>query len=265
MSAASYGVTGTGQPVLVATDITKRFSGINALTDVSIEVGSGELVALIGPNGAGKTTFFNCLLGVLRSDRGEVHFCGRQIDGMTSHARARLGMARTFQRLELFGGMSVREHLWVAARSRSSRGSLVQDLIGRSQPTADENERVDATLELLGLTAIADKPAESLSLGRGRVVELGRALMCEPTLLFLDEPSSGLDTSETNDMGEVLLTVQAERRTSILLVEHDVPMVRRLAERTYVLDCGMTIAEGPTAEVLDSDLVRAAYIGTPVI
>lgn len=250
--------------LLEARNITKRFSGINALDNVSLEVNAGEMVALIGPNGAGKTTLFNCLSGLLRPDGGQVTFDGNDLTGMATHHRARLGLARTFQRIELFAGMSVREHLLVAERARTARGGLWRDLLNLSAPRAVERQQCDRILELLELDDVADAPAESLSLGRGRIVELGRALMCEPSLLFLDEPSSGLDISETTVMGDVLLTVQREQHTAILLVEHDVPMVERLASRTYVLDCGTRIAEGPTSEVLADPVVRAAYIGQGV-
>jgi len=252
------------EPLLRAEGITKRFSGINALSDIDLRVFPGELVALIGPNGAGKTTFFNCLSGLLRPDAGEVWFDGHDLDGMATHHRARLGLARTFQRIELFGGMTVRQHLLVAERARTKRGGLWRDLLHLSAPTVDERTRCDDVLELLGLTDVAEAAAESLSLGRGRIVELGRALMCQPKLLFLDEPSSGLDVSETSEMGDVLLTVQREQHVAILLVEHDVPMVERLAGRTYVLDCGVKIADGPTREVLARADVRAAYLGQGV-
>lgn len=248
-------------PLLEVHDVTKRFEGITALDGISFEIHSGELVALIGPNGAGKTTFFNCLLGVLRPESGEMHFDGHDLTRLLPHERARLGLARTFQRIELFAGMTVREHLIVAARARRVKGGLLRDLVGRSRPTPAELEETESTLDLLGIADLAGRPAESLSLGRARVVELARALMCRPRLLFLDEPSSGLDVHETADMGDVLLRVQRERGTAILLVEHDVPLVERLAHRTYVLDSGLLIAEGPTGEVLRLPAVRTAYLG----
>jgi len=255
---------GQGAPLFEAVQITKRFSGIVALDHVDLRVHHGELVALIGPNGAGKTTLFNCLSGVFRPDSGRVVFDGEDLSNLPQVARARRGLARTFQRIELFVGMTVRDHLLVAARAHRRRGGLWRDLLGMSGPTADERELCDATLELVGLDDVADRPAESLSLGKGRLVELARALMCQPKLLFLDEPSSGLDRQETLAMGVVLQTVVSERGTAILLVEHDVPMVERLATRTYVLDLGRLIAEGPTAEVLSHPEVRAAYLGQGV-
>jgi branched-chain amino acid transport system ATP-binding protein len=247
--------------LLEATGITKRFAGITALDDVSITVAPGEPVGLIGPNGAGKTTFFNCLLGMLRCDRGRVRFNGRNITRMPIYNRARLGFGRTFQRVELFTGMTVRDHLFVAERARHGTGRLWRDVLNLANPTADEQERVDRTLALLGLVELADKPIESLSLGRARLVELGRALMTEPELLLLDEPSSGLDQSETMDLVGTLQAIQRERGTAILLVEHDVEMVQAFADRLYVLDFGELIASGPTATVMDDEAVRKAYLG----
>lgn len=250
--------------LLEAAHITKRFEGITALQDVSLHVDQAELVALIGPNGAGKTTLFDCLCGVLVPDVGTVCLDSRDLHGLLPHQRARLGLARTFQRIELFTGLTVREHLLVADRAIRQNGGLWRDLTGRSRPTEDENRRCDAVLELVGLMPDADRPANALSLGRGRVVELARALVCEPRLLFLDEPSSGLDVDETSDMAAVLERVVAERETAILLCEHDVPFVERLASRTYVLDTGKVIAEGATATVLADPAVRAAYLGVGV-
>jgi len=257
MSAA----TTTADPVLVANDVGKRFEGVTALVDVSVHLLPGELVALIGPNGAGKTTLFNCLAGVLRPDSGRVRLKGRDLAGLAPHQRAQLGLARTFQRIELFGSLTVREHLLVADRAQRQGASLWRDLTGRSRPSTEERKRCDEVLALVGLTEHADRHAHSLTLGTGRVVELARALVCEPDLLFLDEPSSGLDHRETDEMGTVLEEVRRERGTAILLCEHDVAFVERLASRTYVLDCGRLIAEGPTSEVLTRPEVRTAYLG----
>jgi branched-chain amino acid transport system ATP-binding protein len=247
--------------LLDATAITKRFAGITALDDVSITVEPGEPVGLIGPNGAGKTTFFNCLLGMLRCDGGRVRFNGRNITRMPVYKRARLGFGRTFQRVELFTGMTVRDHLLVGERARLGTGRLWKDVLNLAKPTSDEQVRVDHTLRLLGLGDLADQPIESLSLGRARLVELGRALMTEPLLLLLDEPSSGLDQSETMELVGTLQAIQRERGTAILLVEHDVEMVQAFANRLYVLDFGELIASGSTASVMDDEAVRKAYLG----
>jgi branched-chain amino acid transport system ATP-binding protein len=247
--------------VLRATAIRKAFSGIVALDDVSVEIGDGERVGLIGPNGAGKTTFFNCLLGLLRPDSGTVELAGRDISRLPVHERARLGIGRTFQRIELFPDSTVREHLFIAERVRRGDGRLWKDLIGRGRPRADELARCDEVLGLLGLADLADEPIERLSLGQGRLVEVGRALMTEPKLLLLDEPSSGLDRAETAALAKTLQEVQQEQGFSILLVEHDVELVSSFTTRAYVLDFGRMLVEGPTREVLASAEVRTAYLG----
>ncbi len=247
--------------LLVADGVTKTFSGITALDDVSLRVDAGEAVGLIGPNGAGKTTLFNCLLGILRPDAGTVTFDDRALTGWPVYRRARSGFGRTFQRIELFAGMTVLEHMLVAARARRGDGRLWKDVFGLDRPRAEDREEADRTLELLGLTDVVDQPVESLSLGRGRLVEVGRALMTEPKLLLLDEPSSGLDRNETAELTETLEAVQRERSAAVLLVEHDVEMVQRFATRLYVLDFGTLIAEGPTATVMNDPSVRRAYLG----
>jgi branched-chain amino acid transport system ATP-binding protein len=251
----------TSEPLLTAESITVRFAGITALSEVSLTVGEGEIVGLIGPNGAGKTTLFNSLSGALRPNGGTVRFAGSSIGGMPTHKRARLGIGRTFQRIELFSGMTVREHLVVAERARRRNGALWKDILGIGRADAEERSRVDATLDLLGLTGDADRPIEALSLGRGRLVEVGRALMTEPRLLLLDEPSSGLDRDETRALTETLRAVHAQHGTAMLLVEHDIDMVLDLVERIYVLDFGTLIAQGPAGEVLQDARVREAYLG----
>jgi branched-chain amino acid transport system ATP-binding protein len=247
--------------LLEARGVTKTFAGISALNDVDLEVDAGELVGLIGPNGAGKTTFFNCLLGLLRPDGGSIRFDDKDLTRVPTHGRARLGIARTFQRIELFVGMTPRQHFIVADRVRTGRGALWKDLLHRGGPTRDEQQRAQATVDLLGLGAVADRPVESLSLGVGRLVEIGRALSTQPKLVLLDEPSSGLDRSETASLSETLKSVHREHGTAILLVEHDVDMVRTFVQRVYVLDFGTLIASGETESVFAEGAVRKAYLG----
>jgi len=247
--------------VLRARSISKRFEGIVALDDVDIEVEAGERVGLIGPNGAGKTTLFNWLLGVLRADRGKVELDGEDVTRLPVHERARRGIGRTFQRIELFPDSTVREHLLIAERVRRGDGRLWKDLLGRGRPRTDEVARCDEVLALLGLSDMADEPIERLSLGKGRLVEVGRALMTAPKLLLLDEPSSGLDRDETAQLEQTLLAVHRERKIAILLVEHDVELVRSFVQRVYVLDFGTLIASGPTQQVFADDAVRKAYLG----
>jgi branched-chain amino acid transport system ATP-binding protein len=242
----------------------KRFSGIVALANVDLMVDPGEFAAVIGPNGAGKSTLFNCLTGVLRPDTGTMSFDGVELSSMSASARARRGIARTFQRVELFGGMTVLDHLIVARRAHERRGALLADLLRSSRPTPEEVARCHGVLDLVGLREHEDVPAEALTLGRARLVELARALVTAPRLLFLDEPSSGLDRSETADLAAVLRQVCDSSGTAIVLIEHDVPMVADLAERVWVLDYGQLIASGPTAEVFADERVRAAYLGTGV-
>ena len=250
--------------LLAASGVTKTFAGITALDSVSIDVAEGEIVGLIGPNGAGKTTFFNCLLGMLRPDGGRVEFDGRDLSRVPTHKRAQLGIARTFQRIELFSGMSPREHFLVAERVRNGRGALWKDVLFMGRPNAEERKNAAEMLDLLGLMPVADRKVESLSLGVGRLVEIGRALMIQPRLLLLDEPSSGLDRSETAVLAETLRVVQRERGIAILLVEHDVELVRHLVERVFVLDFGTLIASGETHAVFADSAVRKAYLGDVV-
>jgi branched-chain amino acid transport system ATP-binding protein len=247
--------------VLEVAGLRKRFDGIVALDAVDLVVEPGERVGLIGPNGAGKTTCFNCVLGVDPPDRGSVLLDGEDLAGLPVHRRAAMGIGRTFQRIELFGESTVREHLLIAERTRRGDGRLWKDLVGRGRPRPDEIARCDAVLALLGLDDLADEPVERLSLGKGRLVEVGRALMTDPKLLLLDEPSSGLDRAETAALAATLRDVQAEQGFAILLVEHDVELVAGFTERAYVLDFGRVIASGNTAEVLASDVVRHAYLG----
>jgi branched-chain amino acid transport system ATP-binding protein len=247
--------------LLDARGVTKTFAGITALNEVSLDVDEREIVGLIGPNGAGKTTFFNCLLGIVKLDAGTVIFDGRDLGRVPTYRRARLGIGRTFQRIELFSGMTPREHFLVAERVRNGRGALWKDILFLGRPSADENARATAMLELLDIAAVADRPVESLSLGVGRLVEIGRALMTGPKLVLLDEPSSGLDRHETEALTDKLRAVQKERGIAILLVEHDVDFVRSLVQRVFVLDFGTLIASGPTAEVFADEAVRRAYLG----
>jgi branched-chain amino acid transport system ATP-binding protein len=247
--------------LLDALEVTKSFGGIVALDAVTLSVEPSEIVGLVGPNGAGKTTLFNCLLGMLRPDHGHITFDGTDLTRLPTHRRARLGIGRTFQRVELFPGLTVREHLLVAERVRGGTGGLLQDLLGRGASRPEEVARAHEVLDLLGIDDVADQPVEALTLGQSRLVEIGRALIGEPRLLLLDEPSSGLDEAETAALGAVLQDVRRERATAILLVEHDLAMVRDVCERLYVLDFGRLLAEGTCDEVLRDERVITAYLG----
>jgi branched-chain amino acid transport system ATP-binding protein len=248
-------------PLLDARSISIRFGGVAALKDVSVTVAAGEAVGLVGPNGAGKTTLFNCLCGQLHPSGGTVSFDGHVLDGMPAHMRARLGIRRTFQRVEVFPELSVRDHMIVAERARRGDGRLWKDLLNMGKPKAEELAHVDAVLELVGLAELADVPVAALSLGHCRLVELGRALCGEPRLLMADEPSSGLDMTETAALAAVLRGVQREQGMAVLLVEHDMEMVRTAVDRVVVLDVGEIIAQGTFESVVADPEVRRAYLG----
>jgi branched-chain amino acid transport system ATP-binding protein len=247
--------------ILRTRGITKRFAGIRALDLVDIDIDHGERVGLIGPNGAGKTTFFNCILGVLRPEAGTVEFDGADITGLQVHQRAHLGIGRTFQRIELFPDSTVRDHLIIADRVKRRDRAWWRDIALRGRPRPDEVVRTDEVLEMLGLRELSDEPIERLSLGQGRLVEVARALMTQPRLLLLDEPSSGLDRAETSALATTLAEVQQDRGFAILLVEHDIELVASFTTRSYLLDFGRMLRSGSTAEVMASSEMRHAYLG----
>ena len=248
-------------PLLRLRGVCKSFGGIQAVHNITFDVGGGEIVGLVGPNGAGKTTLFNCVCGQLRAEEGEIVFDGRDLEGLPTYKRARLGIGRTYQKVEVFTDMSVRDHLMVAERARRGEARLWRDLLNLSKPTADETRRVDEVLDLVGIRHLAGVSVNALGLGNCRLVELARALAAEPKILLADEPSSGLDLRETAEVAAVLRTVQRERGTAILLVEHDLTMVADVVDRTVVMDLGAMLAEGTFDEVMANPLVRNAYLG----
>ena len=247
--------------LLVASEISKRFGGLVAVNAVSLEVPAGEITSLIGPNGAGKTTCFNALTGLDKPDTGVVRLGDRDITNLETFVRARLGMGRTFQRLEVFSGMTVRENLQVAAEVTLDRKAWRDAFTFRHRTLPEVRRVVDEVLELVGIRSVAAELAVSLPTGTLRLVELARALCTQPTVLLLDEPSSGLDTRETHEFQEVLKVV-SDRGVAVLLIEHDVDLVMAVSNWIYVLDFGSLIAEGPPRHVSNDPAVRAAYLGT---
>ncbi len=237
--------------LLAVEDITVRFGGHTALSSVGLAIESGAVTGLIGPNGAGKTTLFNCITGLQVPDAGRILFDGRDVTGRSPAARARAGMARTFQRLELFLSLSVRDNLRVA-------GDICRANTPRRLDVAAETDRI---LALTGLADIADAGVAHIPTGRARVVEVARALMAQPRLLLLDEPASGQTERETERFA-VLLRSLAEEGIAVCLVEHDLSLVMGLCSTIHVLDHGMVIAAGSPAEVQASPAVIEAYIGT---
>ena len=252
-------------PALTASGVTVRFGGLTALDAIDVEVAPGTTVGLVGPNGAGKTTLFNVLSGLLRPNEGAVHLAGRDVTRLSPTVRARRGLARTYQHSELFTELTVRENLVLAYRARRRTHHLVLDLLGLGRRRDEqEDATVDGLLARLGLDEVAAKLADSLPLGTGRLVEVGRALAAEPDVVLLDEPSAGLDEHETELLAEVLRRARAGSTVAFLLVEHDVDLVLGLSDHVYVLDFGRCIAAGPPEVVRADPAVRAAYLGTEV-
>ena len=233
-------------------DVTVRFGGNLAVDDVTFAAEGGKVTALIGPNGAGKTTIFNVISGLLPPTRGTVSLDGRDLSGVAPHKRARLGLGRTFQRLELFSALTVRDNVLVASEIHRSWSRA------RIRPRS-EAERL---LERVGLTDRADERVDQLPTGKARLVELARALATRPKVLLLDEPASGLDDAETDEVGALLRELAGEGIT-IMLVEHDVHLVMRVSDMIHVLDFGRVIAGGPPEEIRENSQVIEAYLGRP--
>ena len=234
-------------PILETREVAVRFGGHLAVNNVSLAVEAGEITGLIGPNGAGKTTTFNVITGLQPPSRGLVLLDGTDITAVSAHQRARGGIARTFQRLELFGSLTVRDNVLTAAELRHQAGD-------------DPATVTDRLLERVGLTDVADQRADSLSTGSARLVGLARALACNPRVLLLDEPASGLDEHETERFAEILADLSGDG-LGILIVEHDVPLVMRLCAQITVLNFGEVLASGTPIEVQKNPEVIDAYLG----
>ncbi len=262
--AAGQPAGGADNARLECVGVTVRFGGLVAVRDVSLSLPSGQIVGLVGPNGAGKSTLFGVLSGLLRPTQGRVLLDSQDITDTRPQIRAARGLARTFQHPELFYGMTIRDHLVIAHRAKHAKRRILSDAftLGSLRPGSKaEQESVDELLDMLGLADIAQRSAVGLPLGVARLVELGRALSATPTVLLLDEPSSGLDSTETQRFETVLARVAKERDISVLLVEHDVELVMRMCATVNVLDFGALLASGPPAQIRANPAVRAAYLG----
>ena len=264
MSDAAAGSDGRSGS-LVLHDVVVKFGGLIAVDGVSLEVHVGHSVGLIGPNGAGKTTTFNACSGIVRPHSGRITLFGADITHKRPSARARFGLGRTFQLMELYDRLSVRQNVAMGLEAKLAGSRFFGAVTGTPSERRDVAAATERALERCGITHLADRRAGVLPSGQRRLVELARALAGDFQLLLLDEPSSGLDEAETAEFGDVLCSVIAEDKRGILLVEHDMSLVRRVCEYTYVLDFGELIAEGPTAEALSSEVVRDAYLGRQVV
>ena len=241
--------------VLATHDLSVRFGGVHAVSEVDVVVEEGQLVGLIGPNGAGKTTFVDAITGYVRYT-GRVELDGRDLSGMPPHARARRGLARTWQSTELFDDLTVLENLTVAAE-RPSVLALTAELVGKRIRAPESPARA---LELLGLEPLADAMPAELTQGQRKLVGVARAIAMEPRLLCLDEPAAGLDTRESEDLGQRLRQI-ADRGTTTLLIDHDMGLVMNICDHIVVLEFGKVIAAGPPDEVRRNEQVVRAYLG----
>jgi branched-chain amino acid transport system ATP-binding protein len=235
-------------------DVTVQFGGITAVDHASFEVERATVTGLIGPNGAGKTTCFNVITGLQKPTSGRVRMDDVDLTRLPVHRRARKGVGRTFQRLEAFGSLSVRDNVRTALEIHEGVRGWFR---GHSRAGA---RRVDQLLERVGIAEYAEERADSVPTGTARLLELARALACEPRLLLLDEPSSGLDETETGDFGTLLLELTDEGRT-VLMVEHDMDLVMSVCSTLHVLDFGRVIASGSPAAVRSDPAVQQAYLG----
>ena len=252
------------EPLLEVHAITLRFGGVTAISDVSFDVASDELFAIIGPNGAGKTSIFNTISQVYRPQEGDITWKGESIMGTRPDHVARLGIARTFQNIELFPQMTVIDNLLTGRHIRMERSWLAGGLwFGPAKKEEIENRRrVEDIIDFLEIEQWRKHPVALLPYGFQKRVELGRALAMEPELLLLDEPVAGMNLEETEDMARFILDVQRELGIAIILVEHDMGLVMDIADRVMVLDFGQQIATGTPDEVQQNPAVIAAYLGS---
>jgi len=251
--------------LLEVSELSICFGGIEALKDVSFSVRKGEIYSVIGPNGAGKTTLFNCINGIYQAQKGSILFENRELLGLKPHKIARMGIARAFQNIELFKGMTVLDNLMSAQGHRMKYG-LLGAAIYLGNCSANEircRDEVEEIIEFLDLQDMRKLPVASLSYGLQKRVELGRALAMKPKLLLIDEPVSGMNAEETEDMARYLLDINEEMHVTIILVEHEMGVVMDLSNTVTVLNFGHKIAEGSPEEISQNPEVIKAYLGEP--
>jgi branched-chain amino acid transport system ATP-binding protein len=244
-------------PVLRIENLTKRFGGLTAVDNLSVSLPRGRLQAIIGPNGAGKTTFFNLVSGLLSADSGRVFFLGRDISGLRPHEISRLGIKRTLQIKSVFGQLSVAENLWVTRQARSRFLHPLRD----ASRDLETKARVENTLEQIGMTGLAHRQAGTLSYGDVALLEIGMALISEPRLLLLDEPTCGMSPAETDRA--VTKIRDLARTIDIVIIEHDMEVVFGIADDITVMAQGAVLASGSPKEIAADERVREAYLGRP--
>ncbi len=261
-AAARSELAAGGAPLLELQDVNRYFGGVHAVERVTMTVRAGTVHGLIGPNGAGKTTLINLLTGFYRPTAGRILLGGERLDGRRSHQIARMGVARTFQNIRLFGRLPAIDNVLVAVHRREVRRSLSRVALwpGTARDERDERVAALAALERLGVRGDAGRPAGTLSYGDQRRVEIARALATKPRLLLLDEPAAGMNHEETNALGDAIRAL-VEPGRAILLIEHDLPLIMRVCDYITVLNFGRVIAEGPPAAIAADPAVIEAYLG----